>query len=132
MIIRPVAPDDLQTIAAIQGRSSWDPIDYLKCDCIVAVADGFVAGFLASREIAPGEREVLNIAVDRAQRRRGIARELLQHALKSLPGAWFLEVRESNTAAVKLYENAGFQPVGRRPEYYREPLEAAIVMRFFS
>jgi [ribosomal protein S18]-alanine N-acetyltransferase len=132
MIIRPVAPDDLQTIAAIQGRSSWDPIDYLKCDCIVAVADGLVAGFLASREIAPGEREVLNIAVDRAQRRRGIARELLQHALKSLPGAWFLEVRESNTAAVKLYENAGFQPVGRRPEYYREPLEAAIVMRFFS
>ncbi len=51
---------------------------------------------------------------------------------KGLAGAWFLEVRESNRAAINLYLSMGFEIVGTRPEYYRDPAEAAIVMRFFS
>ena len=101
-----------------------------------------VAGFLVTREVAPGEREILNLAVDPAERRTGIARGLVQNALargqaedalKRVRGAWFLEVRASNAAAIRLYESAGFH--ARRiaaQNYYYEPAEDAIVMRFFS
>jgi ribosomal-protein-alanine N-acetyltransferase len=41
----------------------------------------------------------------------------------------FLEVRESNEAAVALYKGYGFQPIGRRRNYYDHPREDAIVMR---
>ena len=46
--------------------------------------------------------------------------------------AWFLEVRESNDAAINLYKTLGFAATGRRENYYSEPPEAAIVMRVFS
>lgn len=130
--LRPGRPDDLAAIAVIQGASSWEPADYLKYECTVAMVDNQVAGFLACRQTAPGEREVLNIAVHPDLRRRGIARRLLEAELASARAARFLEVRESNKAAIKLYESLGFRPTGRRHEYYHDPPEAAIVMRFFS
>ncbi len=131
-MIRRATADDLEAIAILQGRSSWQPADYLQQECTVAEVDGRLAGFLASRETTAGEREILNLAVDAAYRRQGIARALLQHQLASARGEWFLEVRESNTAALSLYRSCGFQPVGRREGYYSEPCEAGIVMRFFS
>jgi ribosomal-protein-alanine N-acetyltransferase len=132
MTIRPAEPRDIDAISQIQGRSSWRPEEYLDFDCRVAEHGGVVQGFLASRQIAAGEREILFIAVDPAYRRRGIAKGLLQNELDSSRGAWFLEVRESNLAAIRLYETLGFQTAGRREEYYSDPPEAAIVMRFFS
>jgi len=134
--IRPATPADLAAIAAIQAASpetsQWESGDYLENDCVVAVAEGRVTGFLASRRVAPDEREILNVAVDRDQRRKGIARALLEHELARGRGQWFLEVRASNVAAIHLYENAGFEHCGRRPGYYQQPAEEAIVMRFFS
>jgi len=136
MKIRAVRLADLAAIAAIQAASpeasQWNPADYLKHDCRVAEVKGCVAGFLVIREVGPDEREILNLAVDPAERRTGIARGLLADALASAPGSWFLEVRASNAAAIQLYESAGFQIAGRRSGYYREPAEEAIVMRFFS
>jgi ribosomal-protein-alanine N-acetyltransferase len=132
MTFRPATPDDLFSIAVIQGPSSWEPVDYLNYRCPVAVVDGSVTGFLVSRETAPGEREILNLAVDPACRRRGTARALLLHEIEGFRGTWFLEVRESNTAAIGLYRTARFEAVGRRAEYYHDPSEDAIVMRFFS
>jgi ribosomal-protein-alanine N-acetyltransferase len=82
--------------------------------------------------VAPGESEILNLAVDPGERRSGVARALLNEALAGAPGAWFLEVRASNAAAIRLYEQAGFERAGRRDGYYREPAEEALVMRFFS
>ncbi len=70
--------------------------------------------------------EVLNLATDAAYRRQGIASALL-HSVEA--EEVFLEVRESNEAARKLYEKLGFLPVGTRPEYYDDPVETAIVMR---
>lgn len=131
--IRPASRDDLPAIAAIQSASpqasSWEPLDY---DCDVAVEDGIIRGFLVTRRTAPDEAEILNLAVDPSFRRRGIAKILAQNALRTSPGRWFLEVRESNRAAIALYESLGFRPVGTRQNYYEHPPEAAIVMSFFS
>lgn len=132
MIIRRAEPQDIDAIGKIQGRSSWRPEEYLDFDCRVAEQEGVVRGFLASRQIAPAEREILFIAVDPACRRRGIAKRLLHNELDGRHGEWFLEVRESNLAAIRLYETLGFQTAGRREDYYLDPPEPAIVMRFFS
>jgi ribosomal-protein-alanine acetyltransferase len=132
MTIRPAEARDLDAIDRIQGKTSWRAEEYLNFDCQVAEEDGLVLGFLSSRQTAPGEREILYIAVDPARRRRGIAKKLLQNELNGLRGVWFLEVRESNLAAIRLYDALGFRQAGRRENYYSHPTESAIVMRFFS
>ena len=136
VVIRPAAPDDLMPIAAIQAGSpeaaQWSPAGYLDQECSVAIREGHVAGFLVARQVAPGEREILNLAVDSIERRQGIARALLAHELARASGSWYLEVRGSNLPAIQLYESAGFKRVGRRSGYYDRPAEDGIVMRFFS
>jgi ribosomal-protein-alanine N-acetyltransferase len=91
-----------------------------------------VAAFLFWREVDPGEREIFYLATQPAFRRRGIAVALVRRFLTNWTGAVFLEVRESNHAARKLYQLAGFQEVGRREAYYESPPETAIVMKFHS
>jgi ribosomal-protein-alanine acetyltransferase len=135
--IRAAIPADLPAIGAIQNASpeasQWTPESYLDHDCRVAVSHGRVVGFLVSRATGPDEREILNMTVDPALRHTGIGRILMETVLAEARGAaWFLEVRESNYAAINLYKTLGFSPAGRRENYYREPEEAAIVMRLFS
>jgi ribosomal-protein-alanine N-acetyltransferase len=91
-----------------------------------------VQGFIAARAVAPDEREILNVAVEPLMRGRGIGRVLVETMLLSGRGAWFLEVRGSNVAAINLYKTLGFLPAGRREGYYQNPVEAGIVMRVFS
>jgi ribosomal-protein-alanine N-acetyltransferase len=98
----------------------------------VAEVDDKVAGFLVSRQTAAGEREILNLAVDPIQRRKGIARVLLADELQRYQGEWYLEVRASNREALNLYESLHFKRVAVRNNYYNSPLESAIVMRIFS
>jgi ribosomal-protein-alanine acetyltransferase len=134
--IRAATADDLPAIAAIQSASpeasQWQTGGYLDHDCLVAVMGGRIAGFLVTRATAPDEGEILNVAVEPAFRRSGIGLILMQTLLASAAKTWFLEVRESNYAAINLYKTLGFLPSGRRENYYHEPLEAAIVMRLFS
>ena len=134
--IRLASEEDLEAIAEIQAASHqasrWPPEDYLAYRCIVAELDGRVAGFLVSRQTGPGEREVLNLAVDPPSRRKGVARALLAHELHSTRGEWFLELRYSNIKALKLYQSIGFKEVATRNNYYSDPPESAIVMRIFS
>lgn len=78
------------------------------------------------------EMHILNLAVHPAQRRRGIARHLLSAGLaqaRSLGAeiAW-LEVRPSNAAALALYKSFGFKEVGRRPRYYEDTQEDALLL----
>jgi len=131
--IRAATVEDLAAIAAIQQAapeaSQWKPEDYLGHRCIVAETAGEVTGFLVTRETAPGECEILNLAVDPRWRRLGIGRQLLDTVLQ---GEIFLEVRDSNGDARAFYENAGFRAVGRRRAYYSNPDEDAIVLRFYS
>jgi ribosomal-protein-alanine N-acetyltransferase len=132
-LIRAATLADLPAIAAIQAASpeasAWNPLDYI---CSVAESAGEVIAFLVTRETAPGEREILNLAVHPSRRRDGIAKMLVQNALTGSEANWYLEVRESNVAAIALYTSLGFKRAGRRQDYYDDPSEAAIVMSFFS
>ena len=97
----------------------------------VSEEDGKICGFIACRCIAE-EAEILNLAVRREHRQRGEATALLEVALKEFHAQKvsriFLEVRESNAAAIAFYEKHGFAKTGRRGGYYQDPPEAAIVM----
>jgi ribosomal-protein-alanine N-acetyltransferase len=90
-------------------------------------------GFLAFRTInAAAEMELLNLAVGPNWRRKGCASVLLNAALSECRGramqVVFLEVRESNARAIAFYKKHGFEQSGRRPNYYRNPTEAALTM----
>ncbi len=94
--------------------------------------DGGVTGFLVARAIAD-EAEVLNLCIDPAKRRIGNATALVRVALSELRRLrvrmLFLEVRETNSAAISFYEKHGFVRDGCRPAYYQNPTEAAVLMR---
>jgi ribosomal-protein-alanine acetyltransferase len=135
--VRPATRDDLAAIAAIQNSSpkasQWTPVNYLEHDCRVAISHACVVGFLVARATAPDEKEILNIAVEPTLRRAGVGRILMETVLAEARGiTWFLEVRESNSAAINLYKTLGFLTAGRRENYYHDPQEAAIVMRLLS
>ncbi len=79
------------------------------------------------------EGEVANIAVAPAARGAGVGARLLDAALAEARrrgvGHVFLEVRESNALARRLYASRGFVELGRRKRYYRAPVEDALVLR---
>ena len=92
-------------------------------------------GFVLAR-LAAGEAEILTIAVARSHRREGLGWLLMDAVLRELLAAraeaLFLEVDETNEAAIALYRRLGFREVGKRPRYYRNADGAssgALVMR---
>ena len=138
LAIHPANACDLDALVAIENQSfagpNWIREDFLKHDCLVAEVDGTVAGFVVFRELfsgdsdTPAEQEILNVAVAPEHRGKGVAKELMNQALNR-SGDFFLEVRESNSAARQLYRKLGFVDVARRPNYYQFPSETAIVMK---
>jgi len=90
-----------------------------------------VAGFLVVRAVV-AEAEILNLCIAPEKRRSGLAESLLDVAVAELRRTrvdrLFLEVRESNTPAISFYEKHKFRETGRRPGYYRNPDEAAVLM----
>ena len=93
--------------------------------------EGEIAGFLIGRRVSD-EVEILNLAVRAELRRKGIGSALLSRLLAGLAAepAWkiYLEVRRSNEAAVAFYQRQGFAHVGERKNYYRDPVEDALVL----
>jgi ribosomal-protein-alanine N-acetyltransferase len=98
---------------------------------LVSESDGEITGFLLGRQVGD-EAEILNLGVLPAKRRRGEGAALLERALAEFRTRAvrrvFLEVRESNETAIGFYEKQEFSRTGRRPGYYREPAEAAVLM----
>jgi ribosomal-protein-alanine N-acetyltransferase len=137
-VIRAAKAGDIPALLEIEKQSfshqHWQGKDFLAAECMVAEVDGHIVGFLVSRQVFCGsrddlrEREILNLAVTPLFRRMGIAKALLRREIQR-KAVFFLEVRESNQAAQALYRTAGFTEIGRRPEYYQEPREGAIVMQ---
>ncbi len=140
--IREVRPGEGETLARIAeaspGAARWIALDYEPLAhggahrlCLVADNQSLGAvGFIVVQ--APSdEAELLNLAVFPELRRQGIARLLLQEGLRQAAAAgarrMWLEVRESNHAAIGFYRQAGFEQRGRRRNYYRSPAEDALV-----
>lgn len=141
MTVRPATPRDAACIAAIHRASlplpwSLQAIRQIIDDdsAIVLLAEdayGSPIGFLSARDVYDGI-ELLNIAVLPSARMRGTGTALI-HALLDTRGATsdqpvFLEVRESNNAARRLYDRFGFVVLSKRAGYYPDTGEAALLM----
>jgi len=96
------------------------------------VEGGRVAGFLVA-SLVPPQAELESIAVDPEFQRRGVARGLFAALASELGPAQVTEVilesRVSNSLALALYAGLGFAEIGRRPRYYADPIEDAVLMR---
>jgi ribosomal-protein-alanine N-acetyltransferase len=135
---------DAAAIAALHAasfRRGWSEqeVEGLLTDRHViahrAMTGSKMAGFIMSR-LVEDEAEILSVAVDRARRGRGLARNLLTLHLRRLAGLGartvFLEVDEHNAPAIRLYDRAGFREISRRPNYYPTAggeAAAALVLR---
>lgn len=101
---------------------------------LVAEEEGKVVGYIGSYYCHP-EGYITNVAVAPEMRRHGIGRalikELIARGRELSLSFWTLEVRESNTGAIALYSSLGFEKVGRRPRFYRDPEEAAELMTYY-
>ena len=99
---------------------------------LVAVEDNCVLGYVGSQTVM-GESDMMNLAVDPQHRRRGIGALLVNALVEALrlrgSNCLSLEVRTSNENAKALYARAGFIQIGKRPNYYRNPKEDALILR---
>ena len=99
---------------------------------LVAVDGDMVAGYVGSQSVM-GEADMMNLAVLPDYRRQGIGEMLVKRLVEELTAnavsSLTLEVRASNTVAIELYNKLGFAQVGRRPNYYKNPKEDALILR---
>lgn len=99
---------------------------------LVAMAGERLAGYVGSQTVLD-ETDMMNIAVHPDFRRCGVARQLVEELVAGLKRrgsqCLTLEVRASNDPARKLYEKLGFQQIGLRKNYYRNPREDALILR---
>ena len=99
---------------------------------IVAVEADVVLGYVGSQSVM-GEADMMNLAVLPDRRRQGVGEELVKKLVEELARnavtCLTLEVRTSNAGAIELYNKLGFAQVGRRPNYYKNPKEDALILR---
>jgi ribosomal-protein-alanine N-acetyltransferase len=132
--------DDVSAIEPIEQRSMpapWSRMMFVSeivkstSICLGAFAGEQLVGYvIVSRYVDAWH--VMNLSVDPAHRRQGIATRLLE-ALFDVTGdddrrGFTLEVRVSNDAAIRLYENLGFRSQGVRRGYYTDNREDALIM----
>ncbi len=142
-MLRPAMEADLEQVVRIENASFADPwgagdfrsvLEVPQAIFLVAVEESsrVIAGYVLTMALFE-DSEVLNIAVDPPFRRAALGARLLDATLDEANrrGAkvTFLEVRESNEAARRLYRSRGFEEISRRKNYYRNPAEDALVLR---
>lgn len=117
--VYPVSPwSEKQILSDMQQ----DNVDYF-----FVKKDEKIVGFLAISQLA-GELEITNIAIKKAYQGHSLGSQLLAN-LDHVDFPIFLEVRASNTPAQALYKKCGFGIIGKRKQYYHEPVEDAIIMK---
>jgi ribosomal-protein-alanine N-acetyltransferase len=138
--IRPMIDADIDRVMEMEKVAFSDPwprtafVEQLKgpyWGAIVAEEDGTIVGY-ACYLIVADESHLTNIAVDPAWRRKSVAKLLLDRILQIVAEfdctLILLEVRPSNVEAISFYEKYDFELLYRRPNYYRRPIEDALVM----
>lgn len=141
VVIRPMRTADLPQVMKIEVECftmPWSEATFRgllrrsDADLFVAEDDGLILGYAAFWAVLD-QGELGNVSVEPGSRRRGIGERLiaavLQRAQERGVREVYLEVRVSNRGAQTLYERFGFAEVGRRRNYYLEPIEDALVMR---
>lgn len=141
--LRVAGPDDLELFAVLEAEvfseDPWTP--YMIAEELSSPASrywiatdesGDVVGY-GGAKVGGDQADVMTIGVRSHARGRGIGAAILDELL-----AWsreagardiFLDVRPSNEGAIRLYETRGFVEIGRRPRYFRNPVEEAVEMR---
>jgi ribosomal-protein-alanine N-acetyltransferase len=143
--VRPARPEDIPIVHRMEQACFSDPWEEASIAAALSLPHmrAWVAeqGEGAGRELIGyviglflgGESEVADLAVEPSARGRGVGKLLLDQLLSESQseGAQkvFLEVRASNMAAQALYGSRGFEVVGRRKGYYRNPVEDALLLR---
>lgn len=99
---------------------------HLSNSDIPATLQSFICAWLIG-----DEAHIINLMVHPVRRRQGLGRALVQVVIDQAQGLglqWAtLEVRASNTIAIRLYQSLGFQELGRRPRYYEDPCEDGLI-----
>lgn len=142
MIIREIKESEIPSIARVEEKCFSNPWSedsirssfVNKANCFyVAEKDGEIVGYIGL-SISLDEGYILNVATLPNYRRQGIAKALINNIINMYSDKLrfiTLEVRPSNTAAVKLYEGFGFEQVGERKNYYSNPTENAVLLTLF-
>lgn len=140
MTIRPMEEADLEQIEVIEKDCfsiPWSVKSFLDACTnkdniyLVCCADDKVVGYCGLWTVL-GEGNITNMAVANAYRKQGVGEALMKEMerlgqLKDV-SIFFLEVRESNEPAKRLYEKMGYREIGRRKRFYERPVEDALVM----
>lgn len=142
--VRPMQAADLDAVlalaAALKEAPHWprpayeaalDPAAAVRRVALVAEAQGALLGF-AIASLLPPEAELESIAVSAAAQRRGVGRLLLSDLWSKIAQsgvhALRLEVRAGNRRAIAFYQATGWVECGRRPRYYADPVEDALLL----
>jgi [ribosomal protein S18]-alanine N-acetyltransferase len=141
--VRQMDRADIDRIMEIEKRSFVAPWSKRMFDEIILspTSQGFVIehdnvinGYIAFYTVDV-EAHIMNLAVNPPEKKQGYARQLLNHALRFFKeknvSECYLEVREHNRDAQRLYERFSFEVIGRRKKYYPETGEDALVMQLF-
>jgi ribosomal-protein-alanine N-acetyltransferase len=146
MPIRLATPADIPHMRALELQADtaahWAEREYgalfapdapRRIALIAAEEGSSVCGFLIAR-CGLDEWEIENVVVATGRRRSGVGTalvdELLRQAGNGRIPAILLEVRESNHSARRLYEKIGFSEAGRRSQYYANPVEDALLLKY--
>lgn len=140
MNIRTMTAQDLPQVEQIEKKCfsmPWSEKSFLDaCNTpeniyLVCEIEGKIAGYCGMWTVL-GEGNITNMAVDENYRQQGIGKALMQEmelrADKKDITIFFLEVRESNLPAQKLYASMGYSPIGKRKRFYERPVEDAVIM----
>lgn len=139
--LRDLLVDDLPRVVEIERscystpwrRSTFEGLlRRSDTDLLGASLGGRLVGYAITWTILD-QAELGNVAVAPEARQRGLGRMLVRGALQRAQARGarecYLEVRQSNATAQRIYRALGFSPIGVRRRYYAEPIEDAVVMR---
>lgn len=135
--LRPMLESDLKLVLEIEQElftAPWSPLMFVQemqnNICLVAELDEII-GFFCGYKVLD-EFSINNVGIRKKYQKQGWATKLINSVIEEQTKlgikSFFLEVRESNLAAINLYKKCGFVQIGMRKHYYHSPNEHAIIM----